>query len=420
MKVLLVGVGTVGEAIAVMSRGRPWLEKMVLCDYDLDRARRVAAKLGGDERVYPVEQIDASHPTQVAGLARKHGVDLVMNAVDPSFVMSVFDGAFAAGVDYMDMAMSLSTPHPTDPYHVPGVKLGDLQFEKAKAWEDRGRLALVGMGMDPGLSEVFATYASKHLFDEMDGVLVRDGGDLRIEGYAFAPVFSIWTTIEECLNPPVIWEKERGWFTTEPFSEPEAFVFPEGIGPVECVNVEHEEVLLVPRGLDCRRVDFKYALGDEFISILRTLHLLGLDSTRKVRVKGVDVAPRDLVAAVTPDPALVGDAMVGRAIVGTRVTGRKDGRARDVYLYQMVDATETMREFGLQAVAMQTGFNPLLAMELLADGAWKGAGVLGPEAFDPDPYFGIMDRYGLHHAMVEYETAEADRAESEAHPVLVD
>ena len=408
MKVLLVGVGTVGEAIATMSRGRPWLERMVLCDYDLDRVRRVAARLGGDEKTYPVERIDAADATQVAGLARKHGVDLVMNAVDPSFVMSVFDGAFAADVDYMDMAMSLSSPHPTDPYHEPGVKLGDLQFEKAAAWRDRGRLALVGMGMDPGLSEVFATYAAKHLFDEVHDVLVRDGGDLRIEGYPFAPVFSIWTTIEECLNPPVIWEKERGWFTTEPFSEPERFVFPEGVGPVECVNVEHEEVLLVPRTLDCRRVDFKYALGDEFISILRTLHLLGLDSTKKVRVKGVDVAPRDLVAAVTPDPALVGEAMVGRAIVGTHVTGRKDGRARDVYLYQMVDGTETMRNHGLQAVALQTGFNPLLAMELLAEGAWSGAGVLGPEAFDPDPYLSIMDHYGIHHAMVEYETAEPE------------
>ncbi|HEY6057562.1 MAG TPA: saccharopine dehydrogenase NADP-binding domain-containing protein, partial [Candidatus Limnocylindrales bacterium] len=201
MKVLLVGVGTVGEAIARLSTSRTWLEQLVLCDYDLDRARRVRATIAGDDRRYPVERIDAADTAQVAGLARKYGVDLVMNAVDPSFVMSIFDGAFEAGVDYMDMAMSLSSRHPTDPYHLPGVKLGDLQFAKADAWRDRGHLAVVGMGMDPGLSDVFATYAARHLFDDIDGVLVRDGGDLRIEGYAFAPVFSIWTTIEECLNP---------------------------------------------------------------------------------------------------------------------------------------------------------------------------------------------------------------------------
>ena len=103
----------------------------------------------------------------------------------------------------------------------------------------------------------------------------------------FAPSFSIWTTIEECLNPPVVWEKDRGWFTTPPFSEPEVFEFPEGIGPVECVNVEHEEVLLMPRWVDAKRVTFKYGLGDEFIGVLKTLHTLGLDTTpMKVSVGG--------------------------------------------------------------------------------------------------------------------------------------
>ena len=116
---------------------------------------------------------------------------------------------------------------------------------------------------------------------------MRDGADLVVDGYAFAPTFSIWTTIEECLNPPVIWERERGWFTTPPFSEPETFVFPEGIGPVECVNVEHEEVLLIPRWVDCNRVTFKYGLGDEFIEVLQVLHKVGLDRTDPVTVRGL-------------------------------------------------------------------------------------------------------------------------------------
>ena len=399
MRVLLVGVGTVGEAIARIARGRPWLERMVLADNGLDRAREVQGHLG-DHDVFPVEFVDAGDRASVVALARKHGANLVMNAVDPSLVMPVFEAALEAGADYMDMAMSLSAPHPTDPFRLPGVKLGDEQFGRADAWRSAGRPALVGMGMDPGLSDVFAAYAAKHLFDEIDQVHVRDGGDLRIEGHAFAPVFSIWTTIEECLNPPVIW-REGAWETSEPFSAPEAFPFPEGIGPVECVNVEHEEVLLVPRWLKCRTATFKYALGRDFIEILRTLHRLGLDRKEKIRVKGVEVAPRDVVAALTPDPAHVGEAMVGRAIVGTWVIGRKDGRPREVYLYQMTDAAASMRDCGVQAVAWQTGFNPVMAMELLASGAWSGAGVLGPEAFDPDPYLALLDRYGIHHAAVE-------------------
>ena len=174
----------------------------------------------------------------------------------------------------------------------------------------------------PGLSDVFARYAADELFGEIDEIGIRDGANLVVEGYDFAPSFSIWTTIEECLNPPVIWEDGRGWFTTPPFSEPEMFDFPEGIGPVECVNVEHEEVLLIPRWVKARRVTFKYGLGEEFIDVLKTLHKLGLDRTDKVRVGGVEVSPRDVVAACLPDPATLGDRMRGKTCAGTWVKGR--------------------------------------------------------------------------------------------------
>jgi saccharopine dehydrogenase-like NADP-dependent oxidoreductase len=231
---------------------------------------------------------------------------------------------------------------------------------------------------------------------------VRDGADLVVEGYDFAPTFSIWTTIEECLNPPLVWERDRGFFTTEPFSEPETFEFPEGIGPVECVNVEHEEVVLVPRAIDCRRVTFKYGLGDEFIAVLKTLHKLGLDSTEPVRVRGVDVAPRDVVAAALPDPATLGDRMRGRTCAGTLVTGkRKDGSDGAVYLYHVVDNERCMREYGHQAVVLQTALAPVVALELLAEGVWAGAGVLGPESFDAVPFLDLLADYGESHGVVE-------------------
>ncbi len=406
MKVLLVGTGTVGEAIAKLSRGRPWLEKMVLADYDLGRAQMVLAGVGHDP-AYTAARVDASSRKDVVELILAHGIDLVMNSVDPRFVMPLFEAALEAGVDYVDMAVSLSEPHPTDPYGRPGVMLGDRQFALADAWKASGRMALLGIGMDPGLSDLFGKYAAKHLFDEVHGVHVRDGGDMYIEGFAFATVFSIWTTIEECLNPPLLWEKERGWYTTEPFSGAERFIFPEGVGAVECVNVEHEEVVLAPRGLDIRSASFKYALGSEFIEILKTLHKLGLDSTKKIKVGGVEVAPRDVVMALTPDPMTVGDRMFGRAIVGTWVTGLKDGRPREVFLYQMADAQETWRKHGLQVVGWQTGFNPVLAMELIAEGAWRSEGIVTPEDMDPDPYLELMDTLGIHHAMMEIEPGTA-------------
>ena len=370
MRILVVGSGGVGSAVAPIAARRDFFEAIVMADYDLGRAERVVDRLG-DAR-FVAARVDASKADDVAALARAHGATHVLNAVDPRFVMPIFDGAFAAGADYLDMAMSLSRPHPDRPHEEPGVKLGDEQFAKAPAWEEAGRLALVGIGVEPGLSDVFARHAADELFDEVDEVGVRDGANLTVEGYDFAPSFSIWTTIEECLNPPVVWEEGRGWFTTPPFSEPETFDFPEGIGPVECVNVEHEEVLLIPRWVTAKRVTFKYGLGDEFIEVLKTLHKLGLDRTDKVRVGGAEVSPRDVVAAVLPDPATLGDRMRGKTCAGTWVTGMKDGRRREVYLYHVVDNEWSMREYGSQAVVWQTAINPVVALELLAAGAVAG------------------------------------------------
>jgi saccharopine dehydrogenase-like NADP-dependent oxidoreductase len=406
MRILVVGSGGVGASIAPIAARRDFYERIVFADLDEARARHVVDRYDGERGRFVAARVDASDAASVAAVAREHGCDAILNAVDPRFVMSVFRGAFEVGATYMDMAMSLSEPHPDRPHELVGKKLGDDQFAEDAAWRERGLLALVGCGVEPGLSDVFARYAADHLFSSIDEVGVRDGADLVVQGYDFAPSFSIWTTIEECLNPPVVWERGRSWYTTAPFSEPETFTFPEGIGPVECVNVEHEEVLLVPRWIDCRRVTFKYGLGEEFIEVLRTIHRLGLDRTAPVRVGGVEVSPRDVVAAVLPDPATLGDRMTGKTCAGTWVTGTgANGERREVYLYHVVDAEETWGRDGAQPVVWQTAINPVVAFELLATGAWKGAGVLGPEAFDPVPFLELLQEHGSPWGMEERRPA---------------
>jgi saccharopine dehydrogenase (NAD+, L-lysine-forming) len=394
MRIILVGSGGVGDAFAGIAARRGFFEQLVVADYDRSRAERTVAAVQqrhpGEDRFIPA-QVDASDADSVAALVRDHQGTHVMNAVDPRFVMPIFNGAYAAGADYLDMAMSLSQRHPEEPYEQTWVKLGDEQFARADEWEKASRLALVGIGVEPGLSDVFARYAADHLFSEIGELGTRDGSNLTVEGYDFAPSFSIWTTIEECLNPPVIWEADRGWYVTPPFSEPEVFDFPGGIGPVECVNVEHEEVLLMPRWIKAKRVTFKYGLGAEFIDVLKTLHKLGLDKTEPVNVKGVQISPRDVVAACLPDPAFLGDAMHGSTCAGLWVTGiGKDGQQREVYLYHVVDNADTMREYGAQCVVWQTAINPVVALELLANGTWSGAGVLGPEAFEAAPFLDLL------------------------------
>jgi saccharopine dehydrogenase-like NADP-dependent oxidoreductase len=394
----MIGSGGVGDAAARIAAERGFFERWVVADYDLTRAERTVAAVSGrhpGEVRFVAAQVDASSAEAVTALAREHGATHVFNAVDPKFNMPIFNGAKAAGADYLDMAMSLSQRHPEQPYEKVGVMLGDEQFAVAGEWEADGRLALVGIGVEPGLSDVFARYAADHLFSEIDELGTRDGANLVVHdddgNEIFAPSFSMWTTIEECLNPPVVWEKDRGWFTTAPFSEPEVFDFPEGIGPVECVNVEHEEVLLMPRWVDARRVTFKYGLGDEFITILKVLNTLGLDRTDPITVKGVQVSPRDVVAAALPDPATIGPRMTGKTCAGLFVTGTgTDGQPRRTYLYHVVDNAETMAGYDAQCVVWQTAVNPVVALELLARGTWKGTGVLGPEAFDAVPFLDLL------------------------------
>ncbi|MFJ2061275.1 saccharopine dehydrogenase family protein [Streptomyces sp. NPDC087908] len=395
MRVLLVGAGGVGTAITRIAARRSFFEHMVVADYDLARAEAAVAAVDDAAHRFSSARVDASDPLAVRALLTASRCDVLLNATDPRFVEALFTAALASEVHYVDMAMSLSSPHPERPYEECGIKLGDAQFARAADWEKKGRLALVGIGVEPGLSDVFARYAAEELFDEIDEIGIRDGANLTVEGHDFAPSFSIWTTIEECLNPPVVWEADRGWFTTAPFSQPEVFDFPEGIGPVECVNVEHEEVLLIPRWVDAQRVTFKYGLGNEFIETLKTLHKLGLDRTDKVTLTdGTQVSPRDVVAACLPDPAALGDRMRGKTCAGTWVKGQKDGRAREVYLYHVVDNEWTMREYGSQAVVWQTAINPVVALELLAHGVWEGSGVLGAEAFPPRPFLDLLGEYG--------------------------
>lgn len=401
--ILVIGAGGVGSSMASIAETRPFFERFVLADVSQQRVEAVLAELD-DPRRFSAAVVDATDQAKVVELARSVKADVIVNACDPRINEPIFAAAFEARCNYLDLAMNLSRPHPTHPYEEVGEPLGAGQLAADQSWRDAGLLALVGMGVEPGLSDVFARYAADHLFDEIDEIGVRDGSNLSIDGFEFAPTFSIWTTIEETLNPPLVWEKGRGLFTTECFSEPEIFHFPAGIGPQECVNVEHEEVVLIPREIACKRVTFKYALGAEFIDWLKTFAYLGLDSKHKIRVGDVSVAPRDVLAAVLPNPAKLGHLMHGRTCAGTWVKGTYDGRPREIYLYHVADNETTMRQWGSQAVLWQTAVCPVVALELLATGTWSGSGVRGADAFDAVPFLNLLGDYNTHHGMVEMGT----------------
>ena len=394
MKALVIGAGGVGRAIANIASRRSFIISLVIADRTFARAQEAVERLDDDR--FSAAEVNAAELEDIRELIRQSKPDVVINAVDPRFVMPIFLACEIENTNYMDMAMSLSRPHPLYPYTETGVKLGDEQFARDWNWAERKIYALIGMGVEPGMSDVFARYANDELFSRIDSITVLDGSNIHVEGYDFAPSFSIWTTIEECLNPPIVWEDGRGWFTTEPFSEPVVFDFPEGIGPVECVNVEHEEVILIPQKIEAKKVNFKYGLGSDFIEILKTINMLGLDRKENVDVQGVSVSPRDLLAASLPDPAKLGSRMRGKTCAGILVKGLdKSSKARAVYIYNVVDNEWAMKEYGDQAVVWQTAINPVIAMELIHQGKWKpSSGINGPEWFNSKPFLELLTEYG--------------------------
>jgi saccharopine dehydrogenase-like NADP-dependent oxidoreductase len=391
MRALVIGAGGVGSAIANIASCKSFITELVIADYDASKAHAVTQKIQ-DPRFTSVE-VDAGDLAALEGLIRKVNPDVVINAVDPRFVMNIFNAAKNAGVNYIDMALSLSIAHPTDPFNKVGVKLGDDQFAQHDEWLSQGNYALIGIGIEPGMSDIFARYAQDYLFSEIDAVTILDGSSLTVDGYEFAPSFSIWTTIEECLNPPLMWNE--GWHTVAPFTGGVTFDFPEGIGPVECVDVEHEEVVLIPQKVKTKKVSFKYGLGNDFIEKLKTIHALGLSNKEKVNYRGMQIAPRDFLASLLPDPATIGPVMQGKTCAGAHVAGlNKEGKPYACYIYNVVDNEWSMKNYGDQAVVWQTAINPVIAMELIANGTWKPAGVVGPEWLEPKPFLDLIESYG--------------------------
>ena len=427
MKLLIIGAGGVGTSaakiIARQGKEADWVEKIVVADYDKARAEKVANEICGGGKFVPAH-VNAMDPESIKAAVKEHGIDFAMNACDPRMNETIFDTALELGIGYLDCAMTLSTPDADDPFGKVNIKMGDYQFAKCDEWKKTGKIAVCGSGVEPGMADVFAKYAAKHLFDKIDEVNVRDGDNYGNTSSDFG--FSVWTTIDECLAPPVVWEKteefpEGHWTCTEQFSEPEIFNFPGGIGDVEVVNVEHEEVSLVPREIDCNRVTFKYGVPAEFRKKLLTLYEYGLaDKTTKIKVGDAEITPRDFVCKVIPSPVESTMTMTGKGCAGTWVTGWKDGKYRSVYLYQIADNQDCIAKYTTNSVVAQTAVGPVIMMELIARGIWNEAGAWGPEHFDPDPFVERLAKYEFPAGIKEMDSEYADQLNEKAFLDAVD
>jgi saccharopine dehydrogenase (NAD+, L-lysine forming) len=418
MKMLLIGAGAVGESILRILKSRDckaeWLKSVVIADYDLERAKQVAVNLGNGTK-YIAEQVDAYDKQALVELIKKHKCDFVMDAAAPYVSNIIFDAAFEAGANYGNMG-TWSVPM-DDPKLGFGIENSYIEpmtkynFDKHEAWSKKGIMACICLGIDPGVVNVFAKFAAEYLFDELHEVHVKDGGNLTIPSAGQDDItfgFNVWTVLDECVNPNVEWDKDKGGFFVESaFAGEEQFEMPAGVGMNTLVKVEHEETVTMPRYLEqygLRKCSFKIALDDNLVKALKVINALGLRSLRPIDVKGVSVVPRDVVAAAAPQPKDLGAEMLGKMCVGVHCVGLKEGKKREIFIYQPFDNQISMHDWDMQAIVMQTGFGAAVGIELIGKGIWQDKGVYSPEYFDPIPFLKIMDEAGFEFGIVEMES----------------
>ena len=385
VKVLMLGAGAVGTVSALKFVQEAILETLVIADAVSARASLLADRLN-DPRVSALA-LDAGDRAAVTRTIRETGSTIVLNAALPVTNLEVMRACLEAGCDYIDLASG-----GTDADGVP--KLED-QFALHAEFRAAGRLALLGMGADPGTTNVYAAYAAKHLLDTVTEIRVRDGDNSVCQGHdGFVAAFSPWVFIDECLCKAVSWRDGR-YHLEEPLTGLEPFEFPE-LGILNCYYVDHEESKTLPRFFpQARVVDFKLCMDDVTVETLRVMRRLGLSGKNRVRVGEASIAPRDLVVSLLPQPKDLAGRMRGKTCVGTLVRGLRAGEPRTFYIYNVSDHETAYAELGVQATAYQTGIPPVIAARLIHQGLWRGVGVLSPEQLDPDPFLERMAREGL-------------------------
>jgi saccharopine dehydrogenase-like NADP-dependent oxidoreductase len=380
-----MGAGAVGTVSALKFAQDAMLEKLVIADAVSARASLLADRLN-DPRVTAIS-LNAGDRAAVVGALRQFGITLVLNAALPATNIDVMRACLEAGCDYIDLASA-----GTDADGIPKM---DDQFALDAEFKAAGRLALLGMGADPGTTNVYAAYAAKHLLDVVTELRVRDGDNSICTGHdGFIAAFSPWVMIDECLCKAVSYRGGR-YHLEEPLTGLEPFDFPE-LGVLNCYYVDHEESRTLPRFFPAAQtVDFKLCMDDVTVETLRVMKRLGLSRKDRVQVGDHSIAPRDLVVALLPDPRDLAGRMRGKTCVGTLAKGLKNGEPKAYYIYNVTDHETVFNELGVQATAYQTGIPPVIAARLIARGTWRGAGVMSPEQFNPDPFLEQLVREGM-------------------------
>jgi saccharopine dehydrogenase (NAD+, L-lysine forming) len=392
--VLIIGAGGVGSVVThKCAQVSEVFSTITLASRTLAKCTAIAAQVKERTGIpVAVEQVDADNVAETVALIKRLKPDLVLNVALPYQDLPLMDACLETGVDYLDTAN----------YEPPD----EAKFEYKWQWAYRERfaarniMALLGSGFDPGVTNVFCAWAQKHHFDEIHQLDIIDcnAGD---HGQAFATNFNPEINIREITQRGRYWEHGE-WVETDPLSWSMTYDFPEGIGPKKCFLMYHEELeSLVGNIKGLKRARFWMTFSAQYLTHLRVLENVGMTRIDPVDYQGTPVVPLKFLKAVLPEPASLGPLTQGRTCIGCLFKGIKDGRAKQLYVYNICSHEEAYREVGSQAISYTTGVPAMIGAMLMLTGVWKRPGVWNMEEFDPDPFMEALNRYGLPWQVIE-------------------
>jgi len=383
-KVLIVGAGGVGQVVAHKCAQLPEVfEHIVLASRTEEKCRRIAAQI---KRPIATAQVDADDVAQMTALLAREKPAIVINVALPYQDLSIMEACLAAGVDYVDTAN----------YEPPEEAKFEYKWQWAyqERFRDRGLMALLGSGFDPGVTNVFTAWLHKHEFDTIDTLDIIDcnAGE---HGQAFATNFNPEINIREVTARGRYWEN-GAWQGTDPLSVSRMFEFPEGIGAKKITLLYHEELeSLVKHYPKLKRARFWMTFSENYLTHLRVLENVGMTRIDPVPYEGREIVPIKFLKALLPDPASLGPLTKGRTCIGCLVHGTKNGREKLAFVYNICDHEACYREVQSQAISYTTGVPAMIGAKMMLTGKWRGKGVFNMEQLDPDPFMEDLNRYGL-------------------------
>jgi len=383
-KVMIIGAGGVGSVVAHKCAQVPEVfSEIILASRTLSKCDAIAADL---DRPVITEQVDADDVPQLTALLKKHQPDLVINVALPYQDLHIMDACLEAGVNYLDTAN----------YEPPEVARFEYkwQWDYQQRFKDKGLMALLGSGFDPGVTNVFTAYMKKHHFDTLEELDIIDvnGGD---HGQPFATNFNPEINIREVTAPCRHWEKGR-FVETPAMSEKKSFTCPDGVGTYNIYRMYHEELESLSKHFpSLERAQFWMSFGDNYLKHLEVLQNVGMTRIDPVLFEGKEIIPLQFLKALLPDPGSLGPLTKGQTCIGCVVKGKKDGKTLKRYIYNICSHEDAYKEVKSQAISYTTGVPAMIGAKMMLEGKWSGTGVFNMEEMDPDPFMDDLNRYGL-------------------------